>query len=185
MFFSIPPEPHSQVSAWPPLVGWLPSRPPVSFSLLKPPDQLQLGDLFISFSMLTNRTKQKHDRQGLWTTILYYYQGLVKGAILCFRNPYFYFQYGESTSTASQLTSPASQKSKDLNKVSLLLQDLALGTTWCWCLSWECSDIVEYQVLSSIWELAKISNQSMFCQDIWKQMTEELWSSQQKNKAPT
>ena len=37
-------------------------------------------------------------------------QGLVKGAILCFRN-------GESTS-------PASQKSKDLNKVSLLLQDL-------------------------------------------------------------
>merc|ERR1719270_1997050 len=53
-------------------------------------------------------------------------QGLVKGAKLCFRNPYFYFQHGESTSTASQLTSPASQKSKDLNKVSLLLQDLAL-----------------------------------------------------------
>ena len=50
-------------------------------------------------------------------------QGLVKGAILCFRNPYFYFRHGESTSTASQLTSPASQKSKDLNKVSLLLQD--------------------------------------------------------------
>ena len=52
---------------------------------------------------------------------LYHYQcwhqGLVKGAILCFRNPYFYFQLGESTSTASQLTSPASQKSKDLNKV--------------------------------------------------------------------
>ena len=37
-------------------------------------------------------------------------QGLVKGAILCFRNPYFYFQHGESTS-------PASQNSKDLNKV--------------------------------------------------------------------
>ena len=52
-------------------------------------------------------------------------QGLVNGAILCFKNPYFYFQHGESTSTASQLTSPASQKSKDLNKVSLLLQDLA------------------------------------------------------------
>ena len=52
-------------------------------------------------------------------------QGLIKGAILCCRNPYFYFQYGESTSTASQLTSPASQKSKDLNKVLLLLQDLA------------------------------------------------------------
>ena len=42
-------------------------------------------------------------------------QGLVKGAILCFRNPYFYFRHGESTSTASQLTSPASPKSKDLN----------------------------------------------------------------------
>ena len=40
-------------------------------------------------------------------------------------DPYFYFQYGVSTSTASQLSSPASQKSKDLNKVSLLLQDLA------------------------------------------------------------
>ena len=51
-------------------------------------------------------------------------QGLVKGAILWFRNPYFYFQHGESTSTASQLSSPASQKSKDLNKVPLLLQDL-------------------------------------------------------------
>ena len=44
-------------------------------------------------------------------------QGLVKGAILCFRNPYFYFRHGESTSTASQ-------KSKDLNKVLHLLQDL-------------------------------------------------------------
>ena len=57
----------------------------------------------------------------LWHTAR---QGLVKGAILCFRNPYFYFWNGESTSTASQLTSPASQKSKDLNKVLLLLQDL-------------------------------------------------------------
>ena len=45
-------------------------------------------------------------------------QGLVKGAILCFRNPYFYFRHGESTSTASQLTSATSQKSKDLNKVN-------------------------------------------------------------------
>ena len=44
-------------------------------------------------------------------------QGLVKGAILCFWNPYFYFWHGEITSKASQLTSPASQKSKDLNKV--------------------------------------------------------------------
>ena len=51
-------------------------------------------------------------------------QGLVKGEKFCFRNPYFYFQHGESTSTASQLTSPSSQKSKDLNKVPLLLQDL-------------------------------------------------------------
>ena len=46
-------------------------------------------------------------------------QGLVKGAILCFRNPYFYFWHGESTSTASQLTSPASQKSKDLTRPCL------------------------------------------------------------------
>ena len=53
-------------------------------------------------------------------------QGLVKGAKLCLRNLYFYFQHGESTSTASQLTSPASQKSKDLNKVLLLLQDLTI-----------------------------------------------------------
>ena len=37
----------------------------------------------------------------------HYNEGLVKGAILCFRNP-----------------SSASQKSKDLNKVLLLLQDL-------------------------------------------------------------
>ena len=56
-------------------------------------------------------------------------QGLVKGAILCFRNLYFYFRHGESTSTASQLTSPASQKSKDLNKVPLLLQDLVFNAS--------------------------------------------------------
>ena len=43
-------------------------------------------------------------------------QGIVKGVKLCFRYPYFYFRHGENTSTASQLTSPASQKSKDLNK---------------------------------------------------------------------
>ena len=54
-------------------------------------------------------------------------QGLVKGAILSFRNLYFYFRHGESTSKASQLTSPASQKSKDLNKVLHLLQDLGGG----------------------------------------------------------
>ena len=56
--------------------------------------------------------------------------GLVKGAILCFRNLYFYFLHGESTSTARQLTSPASQKSKDLNKVPLLLQDLVLHSKY-------------------------------------------------------
>ena len=44
-------------------------------------------------------------------------QVLVKGEKFCFRNLNFYFRHGESTSTASQ-------KSKDLNKVSLLLQDL-------------------------------------------------------------
>ena len=55
---------------------------------------------------------------------MYVMQGIVKGAILCFRNPYFYFRYGESTSTASQLTSTASQKSQDLNNVPLLLQNL-------------------------------------------------------------
>ena len=42
-------------------------------------------------------------------------QGLVKGAILCFRNLYFYFGHGEITS-----------KSKDLNKVRLILQDLGV-----------------------------------------------------------
>ena len=61
-------------------------------------------------------------------------QGFVKGEVFCFRYPDFYFRHGESTSTASQLTSPASQKSKDLNKVSLLLQDLEHNTytsgTW-------------------------------------------------------
>ena len=56
---------------------------------------------------------------------MYPCQGLVKGAILCFKNLYFYLWHGESTSTASQQTSPASQKSKDLYKVPLLSQDLA------------------------------------------------------------
>ena len=54
--------------------------------------------------------------------VLVNFQGLVKGAIHCFRNLYCYFRHGESTSTASQLTSPASQKSKDLNKVPLLIR---------------------------------------------------------------
>ena len=52
-----------------------------------------------------------------WTLCLS--QGLVKGEK--------FFRHGESTSTASQLTSPASQKSQDINKVSLLLQDLCLS----------------------------------------------------------
>ena len=51
-------------------------------------------------------------------------QGLVKGAKLCFRYPYFYFRHGESTSTASQQTYTASQLSKEINKVPLLLQNL-------------------------------------------------------------
>ena len=42
-------------------------------------------------------------------------QGLVKGENFCFRNLDFYFRHRESTSTASQ-------KSKDLNKVSLLFK---------------------------------------------------------------
>ena len=52
-------------------------------------------------------------------------QGLVKGEKFCFRN--LDFRHGENTFTARQLTSPASQKSKDLNKVLLLLQDLGLA----------------------------------------------------------
>ena len=46
-------------------------------------------------------------------------QGLVKGEKFCFRNLDFYFRHGESTSIASQLTSQANQKSKDLNEVPL------------------------------------------------------------------
>ena len=49
---------------------------------------------------------------------------LVKGEKFCFRYLDFHFQHGEFTSTASLLTSPASQKSHDLNKVSLLLRNL-------------------------------------------------------------
>ena len=37
----------------------------------------------------------------------------LKGVKLCIRYPYFYFQHGENTSTASQL-------SKEINKVSSL-----------------------------------------------------------------
>ena len=37
-------------------------------------------------------------------------QGFIKGAKLCLRNPYFYFQHGESTSTASQFIFQASPK---------------------------------------------------------------------------
>ena len=55
-------------------------------------------------------------------------QGFVKGEVFCFRYLDFYFRHGESTSTASQLTSPASQKSQDLNKIPLLLQNLDFST---------------------------------------------------------
>ena len=51
-------------------------------------------------------------------------QGFVKGEVFCFRYPDFYFRHGESTATASQQTFTASQRSKDLNKVPLLLQNL-------------------------------------------------------------
>ena len=53
-------------------------------------------------------------------------QGFVKGEVFCFRYPYLYFQHGESTSTASQQSSTASQKSKEINKVPLLLQNLGI-----------------------------------------------------------
>ena len=56
---------------------------------------------------------------------VYFYQGFVKGEVFCFRYPYFYFRHGESSSTASQQTSTASQISKEINKVPLLLQNLA------------------------------------------------------------
>ena len=53
-----------------------------------------------------------------WDTyMMRFVQGLVKGEKFCVRYLDFYIQHGESTSTASQLTSSASQKSKDLNKV--------------------------------------------------------------------
>ena len=81
----------------------------------------RIGNIYILFIVVG----------GLWRPDEYD-QGLVKGAILCFRNPYFYFWHGESTSTASKLTSPASQKSKDLKKVSLLLQDLASASKMSW-----------------------------------------------------
>ena len=58
------------------------------------------------------------------------HQGLVKGEKFSLRNLEFYFRHGESTSTASQLTSPASQKSKDLNKVPLLFQDLGCVSSY-------------------------------------------------------
>ena len=54
-------------------------------------------------------------------------QGLIKGEKFCFRYLDFYFWHGESTSTASQLTSPASQNSQDINKVSPLLQNLDIN----------------------------------------------------------
>ena len=50
---------------------------------------------------------------------LYFTQGFVKGEVLCFRYPYFYFWLWDSSSTASQL-------SKDLNKVPLLYKTFTL-----------------------------------------------------------
>ena len=51
----------------------------------------------------------------LVVTLYCWYQGHIKRDKFGFRNLYFYFQHEESTSTASQLNTPASQKSKDLN----------------------------------------------------------------------
>ena len=64
-------------------------------------------------------------------------QGFVKGKVFCFRYLDFYFRHRESnsgTSTVSQLTSTASQKSQDLNKVPLLLQNLGCICTFSWYL---------------------------------------------------
>ena len=61
---------------------------------------------------------RQHVGAGLWDDRLQ--QGFVKGEVFCFRYCYFYFQHGESTSTASHQTSIASQLSKDLNEVPLL-----------------------------------------------------------------
>ena len=58
--------------------------------------------------------------------------GFVKGEVFCFRYLDFYFWHGESISTASQLTSTASQKSQDLNKVPLLLQNLVCKSLGIW-----------------------------------------------------
>ena len=82
------------------------------------------------------------------------HQGLVKGVILCFRNLYFYFRHGESMSTASQLTTPASQKSKDSNKVPLLLQDLAFNkVSWGYAIKGdiECFDSLVVNNITIYW----------------------------------
>ena len=62
------------------------------------------------------------------------YHGFVKGETFCFRYPYFYFRHGESTSIVSQQTYAASQLSKDLNKVPLLLQNLESNTYYTFVL---------------------------------------------------
>ena len=56
----------------------------------------------------------------------------------------FYFRHGESTSTASQLTSSASQKSRDLSKVLLLLHDLGFSSHW-----FTQHDVVQAHILNS------------------------------------
>ena len=96
-------------------------------------------------------------KQSATATIIYdsNTQGLVKGEKFSFRYLDFYFRNGESTSTASQLTSPASQKSKDLNKVLLLLQDLGLGTCpqpsafidTVQCRVWTCPNLVFHKYM--------------------------------------
>ena len=58
-------------------------------------------------------------------TCTFWVKRFVTGDVLCFRYLDFYFRHWESTSITRQLTSPASNKSQDLNKVPLLLQNLS------------------------------------------------------------
>jgi len=82
-------------------------------------------------------------------------QGLVKGAILCFRNPYLYFWHGESTSTASQLTSPVRQKSKDLNKVYVIEGFLKIDTL-CFELSHSIESSLNLEVCLSVCQCSRL-----------------------------
>ena len=103
---------------------------------------------------------------------------------LCFRYPYFYFRHGESTSTASQLTSPASQKSKDLDKVPLLLQDL---DKYPWSLSYHYQfphsmPWILNQWTMTIWQYVTSAEISWSWQDVqcWVNIISSLVNTQLK-----